>query len=208
MDVQLVLVKGAPKRQTLRLRSEETIVGRREGCDVRIPSAKVSRRHCRLSVQDDVLMAEDLDSANGTYVNGERIGGLVAVRPGDRLEIGPVTFEVKYSLSPKAVDYLLKQSRSGEVPVVDVEELTEVQDAPVEEAVPDALVLDEVEEQETVQLEMVAEETPSPAAKDADTTAPEIVDDEPVAAEIFEDRDRWQMPAGEDIRDILSKLDE
>jgi pSer/pThr/pTyr-binding forkhead associated (FHA) protein len=215
MDVQLILVKGARKRQTLRLRTEETIIGRREGCEVRIPSSQVSRRHCRLSFQNDVLMAEDLDSANGTFLNGERINGAEAVRPGDRLEVGPVTFEVKYQLSQKAVDHLL-QHEAGPVPIIDVEELTEVQDAPVEEAVSDALVLEDVEE-ETAQLEMVDAKTPSPKAK-KDTEEAEIVEaepddgDEPATAdlvdEIFENRDRSQTSGGEDIRDILSKLDE
>ena len=44
MDVKLVIERGAKNKQTLNLRSEQTIVGRRDGCDLRIPSAAVSRR--------------------------------------------------------------------------------------------------------------------------------------------------------------------
>src|SRR5437870_8147434 len=89
MDVKLVIERGAKNKQTLQLRSEETIVGRRDGCDLRIPSAAVSRRHCRLSFHDEFLVVEDLDSANGTYLNGERVTKPRKVKPGDRLEIGP-----------------------------------------------------------------------------------------------------------------------
>src|SRR5438093_2757780 len=106
MDVRLVVEKGAKKKREIRLKSEDTIVGRRAGCDLRVPSASVSRRHCRLSFQDDLLMVEDLQSANGTFVNGKRIRDTHRVCPGDRLEVGPVTFLVKYKLSAAAREQL------------------------------------------------------------------------------------------------------
>ena len=62
----LVLERGSSKQQVIRLRSEETIVGRRQGSDLRIPSEQVSRRHCRLSFRDGILLVEDLASSNGT----------------------------------------------------------------------------------------------------------------------------------------------
>ena len=51
------------------LRSEETIVGRQRGCDLRIPSPLVSRRHCRLSFRDGCLILEDLASVRATIEN-------------------------------------------------------------------------------------------------------------------------------------------
>src|SRR4051812_4473060 len=99
MDVRLVVEKGAARSRAIRLHSEETIVGRRHGCDLRIPSASVSRRHCLLSFRDGFLSVEDLLSANGTYLNGERVAGKQVVRPGDRLDVGPVTFVVEYQLT-------------------------------------------------------------------------------------------------------------
>src|SRR6185295_18659310 len=99
MDVTLVTVEGSKKLQSIKLRSEDTIIGRREGCDLRIPAPAVSRRHCRLSFQDDLLTVEDLGSANGTYVNGQSIDQPMIVRPRDRLTIGPVTFLVEYPLT-------------------------------------------------------------------------------------------------------------
>src|SRR5439155_14618629 len=126
MDVQLVLERGSSKQQVIRLRSEETIVGRRQGCDLRIPSEQVSRRHCRLSFRDGILMVEDLASSNGTFLNGERITGQEVVRPGDRLDIGPVTFRAKYQLSQAAIDRLLRDDVPALEPVLDIEEAAEV----------------------------------------------------------------------------------
>jgi two-component system, NtrC family, response regulator AtoC len=50
------------------------VVGRDEGCDVRVNDPSVSRRHARLVFTDDVFV-EDLGSANGTRVQGWKRGG-------------------------------------------------------------------------------------------------------------------------------------
>src|SRR5437879_3219582 len=124
MDVRLTVARGGSKGKTLKLRSAETLVGRGKGCDVRIPSAAVSRRHCRLSVRDGYVLVEDLGSANGTYVNGAKVKKH-AVRPGDRLEVGSLAFVVKYELSSKALDKLLHQEEESAEPV-DVEAIDDV----------------------------------------------------------------------------------
>src|SRR2546427_5510937 len=124
MDVILEVKRGSKETRQVRLRTEETIVGRQDGCDLRIPSSAVSRRHCRLSFRNEYLTVEDLDSSNGTFVNGVRITGQQVVRPGDLVEIGPVTFLVKYQLTRAAIDRLLEEGIEAEeeVPEVPVEE--------------------------------------------------------------------------------------
>jgi pSer/pThr/pTyr-binding forkhead associated (FHA) protein len=97
MNVKLLVQQNGKPAQAFRLRSEETIVGRRRGCDVRIPSDAVSRRHCLVSVREGTVMVEDLASVNGTFVNGKRVDGKQLLYPGDRLEVGPVTFLVEYA---------------------------------------------------------------------------------------------------------------
>jgi pSer/pThr/pTyr-binding forkhead associated (FHA) protein len=98
MDVKLVVKKGSTRKRVLQLRSEETIVGRRQDCDLRIESSAVSRRHCLLRFQAPYLVVEDLDSVNGTYVNGKRVKSKQVVNPGDRLDVGPLAFIVEYDL--------------------------------------------------------------------------------------------------------------
>jgi predicted component of type VI protein secretion system len=213
MDVQLVIERGSSKRQVIRLRSEETIVGRRQGSDLRIPSEQVSRRHCRLSFRDGILIVEDLASSNGTFLNGERVSSQEVVRPGDRLDIGPVTLRAKYQLSQAAIDRLLRDETPALEPVVAADDAAEVPE--ILEDLAEGVTVDE--EAEPV-LEIVEEGTPVPPADGEEAATAEVIEEEPAAAadpetaqavnEIFDDDNRpWQPPTG-DIRDILSKLDD
>lgn len=65
----------------------ELVVGRHHGCDVMLDEPTVSRRHARLVFRDGGWVLQDLDSTNGTLVNGARIGRC-ALRPGDHLTLG------------------------------------------------------------------------------------------------------------------------
>jgi predicted component of type VI protein secretion system len=116
MDVKLVVTNHSQKMpQVIRLRSDDTIVGRQQGCDLRIPAPDVSRRHCRLSIRGDCLVVEDLASANGSFVNGARIQSEEIVRPGDLLGIGPVTFRVEYALSAAALQQMVPEAPVAEI---------------------------------------------------------------------------------------------
>lgn len=69
-------------------------MGRAPRIDFVVEAALVSRVHCRFAVSDDnVLTLEDLDSTNGTLVNGEKAGKSV-LADGDKITIGRVTFLV------------------------------------------------------------------------------------------------------------------
>jgi len=70
-----------------------TLVGRSNECDITLAAAHLSRRHVQLSVQDGLLFAKDLGSANGTYLNGERITE-ARVRRGDELRFDTLSFGV------------------------------------------------------------------------------------------------------------------
>lgn len=70
-----VRVKGSEGYTRVTLGKERTVVGRASGCDVVVPTNKLSREHCLLVKKDDGWWVEDLNSSNGTWVNKERIGG-------------------------------------------------------------------------------------------------------------------------------------
>src|SRR5205807_8581908 len=72
----------------------------------------VSRRHCLISVHDGYVTVEDLDSVNGTFVNGKRVAGREVLRPGDHLGIGALRFVIEYELTQDALDRL-EQVSSG-----------------------------------------------------------------------------------------------
>lgn len=58
-------------------------VGRGSDCDITIDDGRVSRKHATISVSDGDLTIEDLGSANGTYVNSERLQGQATLKDGD-----------------------------------------------------------------------------------------------------------------------------
>ena len=51
---------------------------------------EVSRRHCRILWDRESWFVEDLGSQRGTVVNGSRISGRTALKPGDQIQVGPV----------------------------------------------------------------------------------------------------------------------
>ena len=64
-------------------------IGRSPGAEFIIEDALVSRVHCRLTATVDALEVKDLDSTNGTFVNGERVQ-TVELHDGDTLTVGRV----------------------------------------------------------------------------------------------------------------------
>ena len=74
----------------------DIVIGRGSDCNLRLSSPQVSRRHCFLRVGRDGVSVTDLDSSNGTYLNGQRIpsGRRAEVADGARLALGPVQFLV------------------------------------------------------------------------------------------------------------------
>lgn len=64
-------------------------LGRSTGAEFIVDAALVSRLHCQLSATGDSLHVKDLDSTNGTFVNGKRIR-TAQLHDGDRLGVGRV----------------------------------------------------------------------------------------------------------------------
>jgi len=64
------------------------LIGGLEDCDLTVPDPIVSGRHCRLTRDATGYRLEDLDSTNGTYVNGTRITGPTTVSKSDTITLG------------------------------------------------------------------------------------------------------------------------
>jgi len=77
-----------PPLPPLQLRAGETArIGRSRSCDLSLRSPDASRRHAEIVPSASGWLVRDLDSTNGTFVNGERVGERL-LQPGDRIEIG------------------------------------------------------------------------------------------------------------------------
>ena len=71
-------------------------LGRSSSNDVHVPDEELSRNHCVFdAVGDDGIRVTDLTSANGTFLNGRRLGGeAAALKPGDVVEVGATVLRV------------------------------------------------------------------------------------------------------------------
>jgi pSer/pThr/pTyr-binding forkhead associated (FHA) protein len=82
------------------------VIGRRSDCNLRISAPQVSRRHCFLRIDSNGVNITDLESSNGTWLNGQRTvaGKRYFVEDGMRLAIGPVQFIAHISDGPSDDD--------------------------------------------------------------------------------------------------------
>ncbi|MEZ5306131.1 MAG: FHA domain-containing protein [Pyrinomonadaceae bacterium] len=73
---------------------EQTVIGRHSDCDIVIAEGRLSREHAKIWKFGDVFTITDLDSSNGTIVNGEKISEPHGFRKGDTLSLGGFDVEV------------------------------------------------------------------------------------------------------------------
>jgi pSer/pThr/pTyr-binding forkhead associated (FHA) protein len=120
MGIWLVMTTSDGDERPFRVQSARTtIIGRETRCDVRIAIPSVSDRHCELRLDGEELHLCDLDSAGGTYHNGERIRR-AKLSHADRVTVGPITFEVRMDTSEQRSIELTPNRR----PAVSIETLT------------------------------------------------------------------------------------
>ena len=91
---ELILRSGKRSGRRISLAVGEVVIGRDEGCRIRLTSSDVSRQHCLLRCSDTAVVAADLGSRNGTYINDVPITKPTPLRPGDLLRVGPFVFQL------------------------------------------------------------------------------------------------------------------
>jgi hypothetical protein len=84
---RLVVREGKNARYEIELRQPVTVIGRAADAGVRLADQAVSRRHAEIRVSDDGATVSDLQSTNGTLLNGARVT-TAALVDGDELRIG------------------------------------------------------------------------------------------------------------------------
>lgn len=86
----LELVRSGELIATFNLDVPIVVVGRDEACDITLKGPLVSRKHCQFVGGGDKYAVQDLGSANGTYVNGER-AEQHTLNDGDKVAVVPHT---------------------------------------------------------------------------------------------------------------------
>ena len=91
---KLVFRSGPYAGKSVSLPSGKTIVlGRNRDIDLPLPDLKLSRRHCQISYIDGEALVKDLNSTNGTFLNGDRVIEATVLNAFDRLIVGDTEIE-------------------------------------------------------------------------------------------------------------------
>ena len=135
----------------------DMLVGRHQDADVVLQAADVSRRHAGLSLKDNALWVQDLNSSNGTFVNDVRIAVETEVKNGDSLSFA----SVQYTAQVAVVEVVQ--------PIVAEEVIIE----PEKEAVPEVVVEPEITKSEKV-IEPAQTETQDVSEPVAPTAAQQM----------------------------------
>ena len=90
---KLVILSQGFTGQTHELKAETTTIGRTDDNTFTIPENSISSRHCEIIQRGSEYYVKDLDSTNGTFINGQKVGSS-PIKPGQVLRCGQV--EVRF----------------------------------------------------------------------------------------------------------------
>lgn len=83
----LIIRDGEAAGQRWVMHNDEVLIGRGAECDIVLPERQVSRMHVRVRRAGDRFYVEDLESKNGTQLNGQPLRGEATLRDGDEVEL-------------------------------------------------------------------------------------------------------------------------
>ena len=89
---RLLLESGGERREIVV--SGSITVGRERSAGLYLDDKTLSREHTKFYVENGKLFVRDLESKNGTFLNGVQIRNTQTLKPGDRVKIGLATFTV------------------------------------------------------------------------------------------------------------------
>ena len=90
----VVLTAGKMMGKEIPITAAEFRIGKDPSCQLK-PASGVSDKHCAFLVKQGKLFLVDLGSAEGTFVNDNKISAEVELKPKDKVKVGPLLFEVK-----------------------------------------------------------------------------------------------------------------
>ncbi len=92
----------------------EMLVGREIECSITLDSGHISRYHAKINVSPNGVYIEDLQSTNGTFVNGQRIKGRIRLNVGDDVAFDDIAFRLASNAPGFAADTALSPRRHRE----------------------------------------------------------------------------------------------
>lgn len=106
MPLTIVVRSTSKESPSLTFDGSRVVIGRGDGCDVRLPDASVSHRHAIIRIEAGEHALIDEGSANGTFVGGIRLSPRTPriVKTGDLVRVGRVWLELRIDQTPPTRD--------------------------------------------------------------------------------------------------------
>lgn len=83
----LIASEGELAGQQWAIDNDPFIIGRGSDCDITLPERQVSRHHVKITHENSQYLLHDLNSKNGTHLNGVRVTGTAPLNDGDEIQI-------------------------------------------------------------------------------------------------------------------------
>jgi serine phosphatase RsbU (regulator of sigma subunit) len=109
----LFVVEGDGKGRQIAIGATPIVIGRSAPADLILPDQRISRSHCRVCLAMGEVIVIDLESSNGTFVDGQRISGGAPFPVGSRLQVGSHVIEHEWRVK-KDVEELQELDRDLE----------------------------------------------------------------------------------------------
>src|SRR5215469_11190406 len=97
--LKLVLLSTGMTGRTHELKVEKTTIGRVEDNVFQISEPSVSSHHCEILLRGNEVVVKDLNSTNGTFINGEKVSES-ALKPGQLLRLGQIEMRLETDAPP------------------------------------------------------------------------------------------------------------
>jgi hypothetical protein len=91
--VKLQVLSGSLAGQSFELKVDKTTVGRVEDNSFQLAEPSVSSHHCEILLQGSEVVVKDLNSTNGSFIDGNKVGEAV-LKPGQVLRLGQVDLRI------------------------------------------------------------------------------------------------------------------
>jgi pSer/pThr/pTyr-binding forkhead associated (FHA) protein len=110
------------ERHEIAITKEEFLLGRGADCDLRLSSQAISRHHCLIRVRAGEATLADLGSANGTFVNGQRVRSQAPLHHGDEIGLGEFRFTLELQ-GPSGIEWGPTTSNDPHAPTMRVKDI-------------------------------------------------------------------------------------
>jgi pSer/pThr/pTyr-binding forkhead associated (FHA) protein len=92
---RLVVLSEGLTGRAYDLKVDRTTIGRVEDNAFQVPEGSVSSHHCEIHLRGTEVVVKDLNSTNGTYINGQQVTAEAVLRPGQILRLGQVEIRLE-----------------------------------------------------------------------------------------------------------------